>query len=378
MQFENVLGHTEIKSHLIETVRNNRVSHSQLFFGPEGNGALPLAIAYAQYILCENPTENDSCGVCVSCKQVSSFNYPDLHFVYPIAKTQSVSSKPLSIEFISQWKELVQGEKYFGLFRWLENLGVENKQAFISVAETENMLRQLSLKSYSGKSKILILWMPERLNGAAANKILKLLEEPPKQTVFLLVSEDPDAIIKTITSRSQKIFIPKYSDSYTTQFLIENDSLEEGTASVIAKLADGNLATARKLAERAETYRDYAMLFSSWVRNCYAAKLKPMLEWAEECGRFEREKLKDFISFCGNTFRDSLHIYFGSEEDHNVVFKDINFELSNFSRFIHLKNTPKILDELDKASYDIGRNANAKIVLADLSMNVARLLRTPG
>lgn len=375
MKFENVAGHEAIKQNLIETIKNNRVSHSQLFFGPEGNGALLLAIAYAQYMVCEHPTDNDSCGACSSCKQIASFNYPDLHFVFPVAKTQNSSQKPISSEFIDQWKEIILEEQYFGLYRWLEALGVENKQALISVHQSADIMSRLQLKSYSGKDKILILWMPERLHGAAANKLLKLLEEPPQKTVFILVSEDPDRILQTITSRCQKVFIPKYNHDVTEKFLTAEEGLDAPAARVISKLADGNLAIAKRLAERAETYRDYATLFSSWVRNCYGAKLKPMLEWSEECGRFEREKLRDFLSFCSNTIRDSLHISYGSEEDYNTVFRDINFELKNFSKFIHLKNTPKILEELDTALYDISRNANARVVLTDLSLSVARLLR---
>ena len=185
MKFEEIVEHQALKQQLIDTIRNNRVSHSQLFFGPEGNGALPLAIAYAQYLLCDNPTEHDSCGTCSSCKQIVSFNYPDLHFVYPVAKKDSKDKKVFSTDYLSQWQEIVSNEMYFGIFRWLESLGIQNKQAQIGVDESAQMLRTLQLKSYSGKHKVMILWMPERMNVSAANKLLKLLEEPPQKTLFL-------------------------------------------------------------------------------------------------------------------------------------------------------------------------------------------------
>ncbi len=375
MKFEQILGQHSIKSKLIETVAHNRVSHSQLFYGPEGNGSLLLAIAYSQYLLCESPSATDSCGTCIPCKQVSSFNYPDLHFVYPVAKTQNSSKNPTSIEFLSEWKNVVTNEQYFGVYRWLQELGVENKQALISVHESASVLSKLQLKSYSGRKKIMILWMPERMNIAAANKLLKLLEEPPSETVFLLVGEDPDALLKTINSRCQKVFVPKLSLDITTKFLTDTEGLDTNAALVIARLADGNIALAKNLAERAEIYKDYATLFSTWVRNCYSAKLIHIIEWSEKCGRFHREKLKDYLTFCSNTFRDSINIHFESMEDFNSVFKEINFKLQDFSKFIHEKNTPRILEELDNAAYDIGRNANARVVLTDLSLNVARLLR---
>lgn len=375
MRFAEVEGHQDLKQKLIETIRHDRVSHSQLFYGPEGNGALPLAMAYAQYLLCEKPSGTDSCGQCVSCRQVQSFNYPDLHYVYPVAKTAKTSDKVVSTDYAEDWHKILREEKYFGLYRWLEFLGVENKQAQIGVPESEAIMKKLSLKSYSGKHKILILWMPERMNVQAANKLLKLLEEPPQKTLFLLVGEDPERLINTITSRCQKIYVPKYDMGSIQRFLVDEEKLDKAAAGVIARISEGNLAQARRLAERSATYRDYATLFSTWVRNCYAADVKHIIDWADECGRFEREKIKDFLTFCSNTFRDSFNIHYGNDHELNAVFKEINFELKKFSPFTHLKNTPRILESIDEAAYDISRNANPRLVLTDLSLNMARHLR---
>ena len=375
MRFKEVAGHQVLKEKLIETKHRDRVGHSQLFFGPEGNGALPLALAYAQYLLCENISDTDSCGVCGSCKQVQGFNYPDLHFVFPVAKKQKGNDKPTSDDFIKEWKELLLDEKYFGVYRWLEKIGVENKQAQISVYESASILSKLSLKSYSGNNKILILWMPERLNAAAANKLLKILEEPPEGSIFLLVSEDPEKLLTTITSRCQKVYIPKYPASQVQEHLESEEGLEPGAAAVIAKIADGNLAEAIRLSERAETYHSYALLFSTWVRNCYAVNMKHLIDWSDECGRFEREKIRDFLKFCSNAFRDSLRLNVLGEEEINSVFKEINFELAKFAPFVHAGNTPGILSAIDEAAYDISRNVNPRLVLTDLSLSIARNLR---
>jgi len=375
MRFIEVAGHQKLKSQLIDTIKNDRVSHSQLFFGPEGNGALPMAIAYAQYLLCENRLENDSCGKCSACRQVSAFNYPDLHFVFPVAKTSSSSSKPVSEDLLEPWKSILNKEKYFGIYRWLEFVGIENKQAQISVQESSEVMKKLQLKSYSGHYKIMIMWMPERMNTPAANKLLKLLEEPPRQTLFLLVGEDPEDLLTTITSRCQKFYIPKYSQEVTTEFLRETEGLDAGSAAVVARLSDGNLSQARRLAERADAYKDYAALFSTWVRNCFKADVKHMLDWAEECGRFEREKIKDFLTFCSNVFRDSLNIHYGKTDLENKIFKEINFELQKFAPFVHVGNADKILEALDTAIYDVSRNVNPRIILADLSFDMARFLR---
>lgn len=375
MRFAEVAGHVNLKGKLVETIRRDRVGHSQLFFGPEGNGALPLAIAFSQYLLCENPQSADSCGNCSACRQVQNFNYPDLHFVFPVARKQKGSDKPVSDDFYPEWTRLLKGEGYFGLYRWLEQIGVENKQAQISVHESAAILNKLSLKSYSGKYKILILWMPERLNASAANKLLKLLEEPPQGSIFLLVSEDPEKLISTITSRCQKVYVPKYERQIIQEYLQEHEQLDQNAAGVISKIADGNLAEALRLAERAETYHNYALLFSTWVRNCYSVNMKHLIEWAEECGRFEREKLRDFLKFCSNAFRDSLRLNLLGEEEINNVFREINFELAKFAPFVHAGNTPGILQAIDEAAYDISRNVNARLVLTDLSLAVARNLR---
>ena len=375
MQFRNIDGHEDLKSTLLQSVQRGRVSHAQLFHGPEGNGALLLAIAYAQYLACSNPSEIDSCGICPSCKQFNSFNYPDLHFVYPVAKTSKSSDKPRSLDFIQEWTQLVKEERYFSLFRWLEFVGIENKQAQISVYESTEVLNQLNLKSYSGGYKFMIIWMPERMNNSAANKLLKIIEEPPAKTLFLLVSENPDSLLQTITSRCQKTLIPKFRNASVENYLIENEGVNPQNAHVAAKLADGNMARAIDLAKRAEAYKGYAVHFSTWVRSCFKADTHQIYSWVEDVSRLEREKLKDFLHFCSSTLRESFDLNFIPAEQPNRVFHEIKFELEKFAPFVNLKNGRQLLELMDQASYDIGRNGNPKIILTDTSLKMARYLR---
>ena len=375
MTFEEVIGHEALKSNLIKSSAQGRVSHAQLFHGPEGNGGLQLAIAYAQYLSCTAKTDNDSCGKCISCKQFHSFNYPDLHFVYPVAKTQKSSDKPKSIDFIQEWKDIIDSEKYFSLFRWLEVLGIENKQAQISVYESEDILRTLSLKSYSGGYKFMIIWMPEKLNSSAANKLLKVIEEPPQKTIFLLVSENIENVLQTITSRCQKVLIPRLTNNNIEAYLIQNAELRNDAARVISKMANGNLAQALNQAKRSEAYKDYALHFSSWVRSCFKANIHEISKWVEELSKLERERIKDFLFFCSSTIKDSFNLNYIKNQVSSEVFREIQFELEKFAPFIHLKNTRDIMLLLDSAIYDIGRNGNPKVILMDLSLKMARKIR---
>lgn len=375
MQFKDIEGHASLKAHLLRTVKNGRVSHAQLFYGSEGNGALPMVIGYAQYMACENPTDEDSCGQCSPCKQFKSFNYPDLHFVYPVAKTAKSGDKPKSRDFREEWSSLVREERYFSLFRWLEYVGIENKQAQISVHESTDVLSQLQLKSYSGGAKFMIIWIPERMNNSSANKLLKIIEEPPAHTYFFLVSEQPEALLQTITSRCQKVLVPKFTPDDVARFLERTPNLDIESTRLAARLAGGNMAKALDLSRRAAAYKHYATHFSHWMRSCFKADILLIQPWVEEVSRLEREKLKDFLMFCVSTFRESLHLNIAPSESSNPVFDEIQFSLEKFAPFVHTRNSSAILATLDKAFYDITRNGNPKIILMDTSLQMARHLR---
>lgn len=378
MQFTSVPGHAQVKHQLLKSFQQGRVSHSQLFFGPEGNGSLPLALAYAQLLLCQNPGENDSCGTCRNCRQVRRLSHPDLHFSYPVArrKKDEKKKKPfLSTDLRKEWEEIMAEEVHFDLYRWLQKTQVENKQALISVHECEQIIHNMQLKTYSGGAKVMIMWMPERMNASAANKMLKILEEPPAHSVFLLVTANADLLLTTITSRCQKVFVPKYPVVEITEYISEKRALTPQAAQVIARISEGNLARALTLAGEAENYHLYVELFRDWMRLCYKAEVKPILAWVEECAGFEREKLRDFLKFCAASLGDAFHLNQGRDVMTRSLFEQAHFKLQDFAPFIHLRNTPLILEQLDSAAYEISRNVNARLVLTDISLELARKLR---
>ncbi len=374
MKFAEVAGHDKLKSDLIRLANNERMGHAFLFYGPEGNGALPLSLALAQYLSCRDKNLDDSCGRCLNCRLFSFYNFPDVHFVYPVAKTQKTNDKPLSGDFREEWNALLKSEKYFGLFRWLETLGIENKQAQINIYESLDIFKKLSLKSYQGKYKFVIMWMPERMNSSAANKILKILEEPTSHTFFFLISESPNVLLQTIISRCQKIQVNRYSVATTKLFLKEEKKLDNDTASVIAQIAEGNLSLAGKLAGRSESYRNYVVHFSSWVRVCFKADIYQIIHWVEGSACFERERLKDFIKFCADIFRRAFELNYVDAVSSNDVFDNTDFELQKFAPFVNSANAADILELIDTAMCDVSRNANSKIVLTDLSLKMARKL----
>ena len=242
MFFSQVEGHKEIKEKLINTVSQQRISHAQMFAGPEGSAALPLAMAYARYIFCQNPGAEDSCGTCISCKQISAHSYPDLHFIYPVAQNKDVKdSKPTSEMFLKSWNELIDKQIYFDYIHWISHIDVEKKNAEIKVKEAENLNHILSLKSYSGKQRVIVLWMAEKLRNETANKILKLVEEPPANTIFLLVSHKPEHVISTIVSRSQIVNVPRYTHEELVNILNQQNDADSGMMEIAAAVGCGCL-----------------------------------------------------------------------------------------------------------------------------------------
>ncbi len=375
MKFAAIIGKQSVKKNLINTVKTGRVSHAQLFHSQTGSGALALAIAYAQYILCQNKQEDDSCGSCFSCKQIQNFSYPDLHFVYPIVKQESKPKEPVSADYLDEWKELMSSNIYFDPMQWSTQMGAEKKLASISKFESDNIVKKLLLKSYSGFEKILIMWLPEKLNGTAANKLLKLIEEPPAKTFFILVSENTEAVLQTITSRCQKTLIPSYSPTEITAHLVSELSVQESAAQVIATLSKGNLAQAIALGGDSQKYQNYSLHFRDWVRYCFKADVKSIFKWVDESSKMDRDSSKDFLLFALNSFRDALQANLGLTDGNSALFNRASFSLKDFSKYTHLANIPKILELLSEASYEIERNGNPKIIYSDVSFKLANLLR---
>jgi DNA polymerase-3 subunit delta' len=379
MQFSEILGQEHIKNHLTQSANVGRIPHAQLFVGPEGSGTLPMAIAYAQYILCsnkdgENSGENQACNL-----KFQKLSHPDLHFAYPTVSTDSVKTKPKSIDFITEWRAFLTQNPYGGLFDWYALLGVQNKQGEIRVDDATEILKSLSLKSYEGGYKIMIIWMADKLNIAASNKLLKLLEEPPEKTIFLLISENEEDIIQTIRSRCQILHFNGLSEAVVTEALVSREKIDSKLAAKIAHQAQGNYNVALHLLHDESDDHPFEEWFVTWVRAAFKAKgnaaaIQDLILWSEKIASLGRETQKKFLQFCIQMFRQALLLNY--EAPSLVYFepKVDKFKLENFAPFVNGNNIHDIFKELSDAMYHIERNGNAKIILTDLSIKLTRLI----
>jgi len=374
MKFSEVLGLDHIKNHLIKSTDNGRISHAQLLSGKEGSGLLAMAIAYAQYILASS-SEN----IEISNIKCEKLMHPDLHFAFPVATNDKIKSKPVSNNFLEEWREFVSRKPYGNLFEWLQSIGIENKQGQIGVDEAEQIVKALKLKSYEGGYKIMIIWMAEKMNISASNKLLKLLEEPPEKTVFILITEDEEQLISTIKSRCQTLHFPILSEADITNGLVEKEGADLPIAQNIAHQANGNYNKALQLLHNNDTNEQFEQWFVTWVRAAFRAKgnasvIQDLIEWSDVISKSGRETQKRFLDYCLQFFRQAMLYNYNAE---SLVFlepKNPSFKLEKFAPFVHSKNILLINDELNDAIYHIERNGNAKIILLDLSIKLTRLL----
>lgn len=384
MRFSDIIGKQEIKQKLIHSVSEGRISHAQLFSCTEGSYGLALAVAYATYIQCENRTDTDSCGQCNSCIKHKKLIHPDLHFSYPVVTHKSIKDRPpRSTDFIKQWRTAFLRNPYLGLNEWYQALGVDNKQGFLSVEESADILRKMSLKSFESEYKIQIIWLPEKMRVDASNKLLKIIEEPPPHTLFILVTEQREQLLTTILSRTQLIKVPPLSHEDIAVAIKRIFEIEPKAARKIANLSDTNLNLAFELAEKGidENEFDKEKEFMNWMRLCYNPfhekddryAWSELNSWIENMTKGGRESLKLFLSFCLEASRACLLINHGPESL-NRFDDEVIPGFSKFSRFINSNNIEEINQLFNKAYYAIERNANAKILLLDLSFKMNRLL----
>jgi DNA polymerase-3 subunit delta' len=379
MQFSEILGQDHIKNHLIKTASSGRIPHAQLFIGAEGSGTLPTAIAYAQYILCgnsgpDNENGNTSCNL-----KFQSISHPDLHFIYPTVTTEDVKTKPKSLDFIQDWRNFIQEMPYGGLFDWYKVLGVQNKQGEIRVEDAQEVLKSLALKSYEGGYKIMIIWMADKMNIAASNKLLKLLEEPSDKTIFILISENEESIIQTIRSRCQVLHFNGLSERIIADALVSKENLESNAALKIAHQAQGNYNKALHLIKNDEDEYPFEQWFVTWVRAAFKAKgnaaaIQDLITWSEQIAALGRESQKKFLEFCIEMFRQALLLNYQAPSLVYMEPKVEKFKLENFAPFVNGNNIHDIFKELSDAMYHIERNGNAKIILTDLSIKLTRLI----
>lgn len=381
MQFKEIIGHTEIKNKLIETVKRNRISHAQLFMGNEGVGKMSLALAYAQYINCENPSDIDSCGECKSCKKIKKIAHPDLHFVFPVVRSKKFT-KPVSSDYIDKWREFLTKNKFLSYNDWLNFVGTDNLQGSIYAQESKEIIRIVNLKTFEAKFKILIIYMPEKMNISASNKLLKAIEEPPPNTLFILVSEDESQIITTIRSRTQLIKIGNLSEQEIIFELKRNfASAEDSLIADIAKIANGNYINAHnilsdELNPQESIKTENFNYFIDLMRNAYSLKIKEIIELSTDLSKLGRERQKNFLIYSSRMIRENF-ILNQTKQNTEISYltkKELIFS-QKFNVFITQNNIAELYQEFNKAYSDIVRNASAKILFLDLILKTAQLLK---
>lgn len=373
MLFKDIIGQEAVKKRLIKEVKEGRVAHAQLFTGPEGVGKLPTAIAYARYLLCQNRGEDDACGTCLSCRMFNKLSHPDLHFVFPVINKAKAPKKTVCDDVIASWREFVLENHYFNINHWLNEQGAENQQATIYTAESEEISRKLALKSSQGGFKVMIIWLPEKMQEECSNKILKILEEPPTQTVFLLVSEQPEFLLQTIRSRTQQIEFKRLSPEAIQASLEQNLGINPGDAGHIAHLANGSYLNAL---EAIHINEDKALFFDMFVllmRLSYQRKVKEIKQWSEQVASWGREKQKNFLLYCQNLVRENFIYNFRIGELNYMTDEEENFS-TRFARFINERNVMGIMDELTLAQRQIEQNVNAKMIFFDFGLKMIVLL----
>lgn len=383
MLFKDIIGQEATKQQLRAAVREGRIPHAQLFTGISGIGKLQLALAYAQYLNCPHRTDEDSCGTCPTCLQYQKLQHPDLHFVFPIVGADEVCDS-----FLEPWREIILNQHYFDLEDWHKALGVETKQSFIYEKESGEILRKLSLKAYGEGFKVMIIWQPEKMNASCANKLLKLLEEPPTQTVFLLVSEHPEQLLPTILSRVQTIRVPRLETEIIAEAL-RRRGMGEQKADDIALIANGSYLAALKKADETEENQQELRDFIALFRNAYTVgvirdpqkkyeSLKAMKLWSQEMAdaKVGREKQKHFLQYAQQQVRENYI--------RNLAQPELNYQMeterefsSKFAPFIHDGNVEQIMNQLELAERQIEQNGNAKVIFFDLCLQMIVLIKKP-
>ena len=371
MFFRDVIGQDEAKQRLIREAKEGKIAHARLFCGPEGIGKLPLAIAYARYLSCQNPGVDDACGTCPNCMKYNKLAHPDLHFVFPVIKIKSKDT--VSDDFLSEWRELLSQTPYFNLNMWLKEMGAENQQAQIYVKESDEIIRKLNLKSSQGGYKIMIIWLPEKMNVECSNKLLKLLEEPPSQTIFLLVSEEPEMLLTTIQSRTQRFNLYGIEEKQIAQKLIQQYGILEQDAIDIAHLSEGNFLKALETIHLNEENQLFFEMFVSLMRLSYQRKIREMKQWSETMASMGRERQKQFLQYCQRMIRENF-IYNFHESSITFLNEEERHFSSRFAPFVNERNVIGIMDELSEAQRHIEQNVNARMVFFDFSLKMIVLL----
>ena len=373
--FDNIIGQKEYIASLRTAIDNNRLPHALLISGNEGSGSLALAYAAAQYLICPHRHDGDACGQCPQCLQLGKLQHPDVHFVFPVVRKKNQKEAPISLDYMSEWRNAFLNNHYLTLNEWTATSGEENKQAGIFVAEANNIIKTLSVKPFESDYRVMIIWLPEKMNEETANKLLKIIEEPNDMTHFFLVSQEPERIIGTIQSRVQRINLPPIADVDIQQALVSRFNCPQDKAIDYARMSHGSYVEALKLLNDDEERSFYFTKFCEMMRLSYAKKLFDMKEWSEEMSGIGRERQKAYLQYAQQMIRENFIMNFNTPSLNYLNESERTFS-SRFHAFVNHNNVAGIMDELALAEKDIMQNVNAKMVFFDLSLKLIMLLKS--
>lgn len=381
MQFREIVGHEDTKQRLRQAVQEGRVPHAMLFTGMQGVGKLQMAIAFAQYLSCPNRTAEDSCGVCPTCKQYRSLQHPDLHFAYPVIKPEG-AKEVVCDDYGKEWRELLVEKPYFDLDEWYERMGAGNKQGMIYEKESSEILRKLSLKAFGNGYKVMIIWLPEKMNDVCANKLLKIIEEPPQMTLFMLVSEQPQQLLQTILSRVQQVPLNKLTEEDICSALREmNDELSAADAVDFAHVANGSLLAGIRLMQQNSQLKSFFEAFQKLMRNAWLvghkqnyASLLDLRAWSQDMASAGREKQKAFLDYCLKQIRENYITNYTSAEAIYQTASEREFS-TRFAPFINSSNIEALVEQFSLAQRQIEQNGNPKMIFFDLFLQLIVLIK---
>ena len=367
MYFSQIIGQDATRHQLLHAVQHNRLSHAMIMLAPEGAGGLPVGLAFAQYLVCEDRQEEDACGQCQACKKAAQYIHPDIHFSYPVIPRKP-GDKPISTDYAAEWREFISQQPYGNAYDWLQFIGAENKQGNITAHECNDIIRKLNLKSFESQYKILFMWMPEYL-GNEGNRLLKLIEEPPLNTVFILVAENQEQILATILSRTQLIKINPLSKAEVVKALVERNQAPETRARQIATIASGNYREALQLLQHNDN--DYHELLRNWLNCIFMQNRAGLQEWVDHIAspKMGRENQKQFLRYFINVLEHSIRVQYMDKSQLAFSDEEVDFA-EKLKKLANLGQMQQLTEELDNACYHIERNANGKILFHALSIRL--------
>ena len=372
MNWNDVIGQDDVKRRLVSMVHNNRLPHAMMLCGPAGSGKLALGLALASYLLCERHAEGDApCGECGACAMMRRFEHPDLHFSYPVIRPAGTSSehKMNSDDFAPQWREMLQTTLYPSIDLWLDQMDAANQQAQMGVGESDLLMKRLSMKSSQGGYKVAVVWLAERMNQECANKLLKLLEEPPAQTLFILVCQEPEQLLETIKSRTQRIDLPPIAVHDMQQALIQKRNITPEDARRVARLANGSWTNALAELSVDNENKQFLDMFIMLMRLAYQRNIRELRRWSDAVATYGREKQKRMLTYFAHLMRENFMFNFGIADLVYMSREEENFA-KNFARFVNEENIVEISELIDRCIRDISQNANAKVVFFDYAINM--------